>query len=560
MRLATLVFFSFSFFVSRSQTVFPKGYFRYPLDITPKLNANFGEMRPNHFHMGLDLSTERRENLPIYAAADGYIARVKIEPGGFGNAIYINHPNGFTTLYAHMNDFMPQLQAFVKQIQYNSESWDTDTAFTPEQFPVKRGQFIGYSGNTGGSQGPHVHFEIRESNTEKCVNPLLFGFNIPDNVPPDLRLLAVYDRNQSIYEQYPQQFSLKKAAGFFQPAGVITVYSDKVFFALQATDRMSGVPNANGIYSVTVFDNEVEAGGFAIEKVGYDETRYLNAHIDYRIKTAGGPYLQQTFPLPGDRLGIYFVDEHAVQLTDTLLHNFRLEVRDAYGNLSEAKFRIRRSSASRSVPIKTGQLMKANELNVFENEQVQLVIPERGLYDSIYFKYGVSAATAQLAYSATQQLHHPATPNQEYFTLRLKADKSIPYHLRDRLIILRQFGSSQSVAKAHWELGWYRAKFRDFGNFQLVADDLPPVIATPGLAEGANLSKATRIVVNVSDNYNLINSFRAELNGKWLMFSQRGNAFTYKFDENCTPGVHELKLSVRDEAGNLSEKIIHFTR
>ncbi|WP_336516085.1 M23 family metallopeptidase [Pollutibacter soli] len=560
MRLATLLFFSFSFFVSRSQTVYPKGYFRYPLDIAPKLNANFGEMRPNHFHMGLDLSTERRENLPIYSAADGYIARIKIEPGGFGNAIYINHPNGFTTLYAHMNDFMPELQAFLKQIQYARESWDTDTTFISTRFPVKKGQFIGYSGNTGGSQGPHVHFEIRETNNEKCVNPLLFGFNIPDNVAPDLRLLAVYDRNQSIYEQYPQQFSLKKVAGFYQPSGVITVSSDRFFIALQATDRMSGVPNANGIYSIKVFENEVERGGFAIEKVGYEETRYLNAHIDYRIKTAGGPYLQQTFPLPGDKLGIYYNDQHEILLTDTLVHQFRLEVRDAYGNLSEAMFRIKRSSIPKNVLPKTGQLMKANEMNIFENDQVQLVIPEKGLYDSIYFRYGTSPSTAQLAYSVTQQLHQPSTPNQEYFTLRLKADKSIPYHLRDKLIVLRQYGSSQSVAKAFWELGWYRSKFRDFGNFQLVADDLPPLITTPGLVEGANLSKATRIVVGVKDNYNMINSFRAELDGKWLMFSQRGNTFTYKFDEYCGSGSHELKISVRDEAGNLSEKIIHFTR
>jgi murein DD-endopeptidase MepM/ murein hydrolase activator NlpD len=173
---------------------YPKGYFRYPLDIPPKLNANFGEMRPNHFHMGLDLYTNKRENLPVYAAADGYIARVKIESGGFGHALYIAHPNGYTTLYAHMNAFLPEVEAWIKAAQYKKESWSVELEATPDQFPVRKGQVVGQSGNTGASQGPHVHFEIRETKTDKCLNPLLFGFSIPDNVPPDISRLAIYDR------------------------------------------------------------------------------------------------------------------------------------------------------------------------------------------------------------------------------------------------------------------------------------------------------------------------------------------------------------------------------
>lgn len=172
--LSCIFFLSSASAQKPARTDYPKGYFRYPLDIPPKLNANFGEMRPNHFHMGLDLFTQRKENLPIYAAAEGYVSRVKIEPGGFGNAIYIAHPNGLTTLYAHMNDFMPALQQYVKEQQYRTESWEQDLAIPAGKFPLKKSDFIGYSGNTGGSQGPHVHFEIRETVSEKCLNGLLF--------------------------------------------------------------------------------------------------------------------------------------------------------------------------------------------------------------------------------------------------------------------------------------------------------------------------------------------------------------------------------------------------
>ncbi len=160
---------------------YPKHYFRDPLNIPISLAGNFGELRPNHYHMGLDIRTEKRENLPVYAAADGYIARIKIEPAGFGQAIYIVHPNGYTTLYAHLNSFYPQLATYIKQQQYNRQTWRLQVDLPPNLFTVKKGELIAFSGSTGGSQAPHLHFEIRRSSDDVNLNPMLFGFAIPDN-------------------------------------------------------------------------------------------------------------------------------------------------------------------------------------------------------------------------------------------------------------------------------------------------------------------------------------------------------------------------------------------
>ncbi len=561
--------FAFSFFLLLAVTLayaqqksYPAGYFRYPLSIAPKLNANFGEMRPNHFHMGLDLFTERRENLPLYAAADGYVARLKIEPGGFGRAIYLNHPNGLTTLYAHMNDFMPELEAYLKTKQYETESWRSELTLPANLFPVKKGQFIGYSGNTGGSQGPHVHFEIRETVSEKCLNPLLFSFNIPDQVPPDLKNIAVYDRNQSIYEQSPRVFQLIKKENVYRPSSVIKVNTDKVVLAIHATDRMTGVPNANGIFKVSVFEGSKQIGGFSIDKVGYDETRYLNAHIDHKIRSSGGAYLQLLFPLEGDQLDIYNPNlrNTYLYLNDTMLHSLRLEVADPNGNVSKSLIQIQRSSWVKTVPVASGILMKAKELNVFENDLVQLVIPENGLYDSIYFRYETLPSVIQNSYSKSFRLHDPKIPVHSYFTVRIKADKQVPYPLRDKMIMVRTEKSEKNVAKANWEWGWYTSAFRDFGDFTLVADDVPPTISLPGVMDGADLSRAKRIVASVNDNYSSIKNFRAELDGKWLMFSQKGRTFTYNFDEYCEPGEHILKIMVDDEAGNRTTKEWIFRR
>lgn len=563
MRFLFLVLLTFSFPAVFSQSKpYPKGYFRYPLDIAAKLNANFGEMRPNHFHMGLDLSTERRENLRIYAAADGYVARIKIEPGGFGRAIYLNHPNGLTTLYAHMNDFMPDLEAYVKGKQYEKESWMQELEIPAGIFPVKKGQFIGFSGNTGGSQGPHVHFEIRETATDKCLNPLLFGFQIPDNVPPDIARLAVYDRNQSTYEQSPITTGLIKKGAIYQPSGIIKVNTDKVAIAIQATDRMSGVPNPNGIFSVALFEGNSQLGGFAIDGVGYDETRYMNAHIDYSTKLSGGPYLQYIFPLDGDKLSIYNnkAAERFISLMDTLVHHFRIEVKDPYGNKSEARISLQKTQRTAGVKPKTGQLMLPDQINIYETDQIQLVIPEKGIYDSIYLTHSIQAKAGVNEYSAVHNLHKYQVPVHAPFTIRMKADKVIPYQLRDRMLIRKMTKGKPDVRKANWELGLYTSSFREFGSFQLIADDIPPQIGIQGFADGANLSKATRIIVTATDNNDIIRNFRAELDGKWLMFSQKSRTFTYKFDEHCLPGNHTLKISVDDEAGNTSVKTIRFTR
>src|SRR5436190_13087284 len=210
-------------FLSALSQEYPQNYFRNPLNIPMQLVANFGELRANHWHMGLDIRTQQKVNLPVYAAAEGYIARIKIEPGGFGRAIYINHPNGYTTLYAHLNNFFPALEQYITEQQYNLKSWAVFLDIPPTLFPVKKGDFIAYSGSTGGSQGPHVHFEIRDTKTDKVLNPLLFGFALKDKIPPVILRLAVYDRSMSTYSQAPKLFGLKYVNGNYVPTSPLII-------------------------------------------------------------------------------------------------------------------------------------------------------------------------------------------------------------------------------------------------------------------------------------------------------------------------------------------------
>jgi len=542
---------------------YPKGYFTWPVLATRALAANFGELRPNHYHMGFDCKTDKKQNLPVLAAADGYIAKIKIESYGFGRAIYINHPNGLTTLYAHLNDFFPELEAYVKEQQYQLKSWAVSLDIPTALFPVKKGMFIAYSGNTGGSQGPHLHFEIRDTKTDKVLNPSLFGFPIPDNVPPTVLKLAVYDRCTSTYEQNPKFYPLKKVNGVYVtvPASIM-VNTDKVSFAIAAYDTYTGSGNRNGIYEAVLYDNEAPVVGFQIDSIGYDETRYLNAHIDYKLRSSGGPFVEHLSKLPGYYNSIYksFSGDGVIALEDTTMHTIKILVRDAYGNTSTVQFGVKRANTvtpkDKTMPPAAYRQKEFQPgfINVFENSNISFYLPENALYDSIRFRYSELAAADG---STIYQLHNVNVPVHTYFTVKIKGGAAA----NGKMVMHRFANGKDDYAKAEFENGWYKASFREFGNFQLMEDVMPPDIAPVGFKDGMNCSKLNRIAFVIKDNTEEIKNFEAILDGNWLRFTNdKGRTFAYVFDEKCAPGEHELKITATDQVGNVTEKVFHFTR
>jgi len=547
---------------------YPKGYFIYPVEAKIALAANFGELRPNHYHMGLDCRTNQVQNRPVKAAADGYVAHVHIEPLGFGRAIYINHPNGLTTLYGHLNNFYPALEKYVKEQQYKLQSWQVFLDIPPGMFPVKQGQLIALSGNAGGSQGPHCHFEIRDTKTDKVLNPLLFGMPVPDNVPPAILRLAMYDRCISTYSQSPKLFSLKKVNGNYIPAQpLIAVNTDKVSFGISANDKVTGSSNLNGIYEADLYLDEKPVVGFQIDSITYDETRYVNAHIDYKTREAGGPFIEHLSRLPGYPEGIYkdFSGDGVIELTDDAVHEIKIVVKDTYGNTSTLEFKIKKGTIHEKDSDYADSYQNRQEfhpgfVNIFESKNVQLILKPEALYDSFAFVHSSKNVISSKSYSEVHSLESGLVPVHDNFILRLKANKKIPAELQDKMIIKRSWSNKTEVAKASGDGEWYTAQFRSFGNFELTADDDPPTI-TGSFRDNANLSKASHIIFIPKDNNEEIKNFRAELDGKWLMFTNdKGSVFIYKFDEMCPRGKHELKISVQDEAGNTTEKIYHFTR
>jgi hypothetical protein len=538
-----------------AQNNYPQNYFRHPLAIPMELVANFGELRSNHWHMGLDIRTQQRENLPVYAAAEGYIAKIKIEPGGFGRALYLNHPNGLTTLYAHLNDFAPAIEQWVKAEQYRLQSWAVELEVPPQLFAVTKGQLIAYSGNTGGSQGPHVHFEIRDTRTEKCLNPLLFGFPIRDAIPPTISRLALYDRNRSVYQQTPQSVSLKKGGANYGLAtgNVLRSASNRISFAMATIDRFTGYTNPNGVYCARIWMDDVLQSEFVLDSIDYNETRYMNAHTDYRYKAVGGPWLQHLSRMPGDTSAVYHrtPTDGVLYLADTATRQVRIEVLDAAGNSSAVLFGVRYDPKLQQSYTQATELLVPGEVNVFERDSFELYTSEFAVYDTVPITFSQNGGGAANAYSTLFTFLSASIPTHDSVTVRIKMPQNMEAEQTGRLVIKSVAGTRTVIEKARISGGWASAKFRQFGTFQLLADTLPPTVSPPGAGAVIDARKLNRILFTPKDNLDKIASFRAEVNGQWLRFTNdKGRTWIYNFDEKFPQGESKLRVAVTDIAGN----------
>jgi hypothetical protein len=431
---------------------------------------------------------------------------------------------------------------------------NVDIVIPEEIFQIKKGQLIGYTGNTGASQGPHLHFEVRDSRTENCYNPLRFNFSITDVLPPSIYKLAFYDRDKSVYEQSPIVVSLIKAGKVYKPATDISLPFKNVFMAIQADDRINGAANRYGIYKASLYENQELITSFEMENIGYDKTRNINGHIDYFRRMAGGQYYQMLFPPMLFGADIYSPKPAIkfLELADTA-REYTVVVSDIFGNASTAAFSLKGIVGNGFKSTDLENRMQPGTINFFEDELVRFVFPEDAFYDAFNFNYKISGTLERSAVSFQVQAMPENIPVQNYFDVSIKPDRAIVLLNPDRIIMKRTARGRVEIKKARVEKDYFSASFRDFGSFQLIQDLEPPMIAS-NLFNGKFVNGSTRITVDVSDDNRVIKDFKAFLDDKWILFYPVGNRYFYYPDENFPPGEHKLSVVVYDEAGNMATK------
>ena len=380
-----------------SQDNFPKNYFQSPLGIPLFLAGNFGELRSNHFHSGLDMKTQGKVGFKVYATADGFVSRVKISPWGYGKTIYIDHPNGYTTVYAHLKNFKGDIAKKIKQYQYEKENWEIDWYPSDTLMKVKKGDVIALSGNTGGSGGPHLHFEIRETKSEFPVNPLLFGFDIKDNIKPLIRSITLTPLNDTSYvnnKRKTQRFLVTGSAGTYKLkyATPINAYGE-IGIGIETIDKLNGYGNRNGIYSIELSKNGNTIYKSEMKKFSFDESRAINSLIDYEMFLTQKVRFQRSFIEPNNHLNIYSNKDNngVLHFSATDKTAFKYVVKDTYGNTSTISFAVTgnydKKQISSVLKASVDTIFSYQDSNYFEKQNIALSIPKNALYKDLPFQF-----------------------------------------------------------------------------------------------------------------------------------------------------------------------------
>ena len=545
-----------------SENKYPLVDFRAPLDIVPPaLAGSFGELRSNHFHSGMDYRTNQRIGYPVYAIADGYISRLRVQNSGFGLALYINHKNGYTSVYGHLSRFNTKIAEKVKSIQYQKKSYEIDDFPNELLIPVRKGDIIAYSGNTGSSGGPHLHFEIRDTKTEATINPQLFGLNIPDNIPPVIYSLYAYRLNKKPFSEFipKQALAITGAAGSYK-AGTVSL-SGEVGFGIVATDRHNGASGLNGVYSIELLLDGNHVFTSSVEKFEFEDSKAINSHIDYPTYLSTKRSIQKSFVDPGNPLSIYsnLVNQGRIEFSDGKLHELEYIVTDGKGNKSRLSFNVQADSkpAVYTDVLTPGTVrFPYDTVNEFSNNQIKLTLPKGTLYNDMNFSYKTLPKPVGNAYSAMHQIHNNVTPLHIGMELWINA-ADLPEKLRSKALIVSSGRASQG---GYYENGFVKAKPRNFGSFFIAVDTVPPVILPQNISDGKNMSGVSKMSFKLRDNLSGIQSFNGFIDGRWVLmeFDTKTASLWHTFDEQTGQGKHTFELVVKDMKDNSKTYSISF--
>lgn len=525
--------------------------FTSPLEVPVLLAGTFGELRSNHFHSGIDIKTQQQEGLKILSIGDGYISRIRIQHFGFGKAVYVQHPSGHTSVYAHLQRFSPEIEAFVRKKQYEVKSYEIDLYPEPNEIQVQQKQLIAFSGNTGSSAGPHLHFEIRDIN-QNPLNPLHFGFDVADKQAPQIKELVAYPRGKGSTvagKNSPVSLKFTQTAPGTYVAETVSA-SGILGFGINSYDQQDLTYHKNGVYQVEVTVDETPIFRYDFDTFSFDETLYINTLIDYQRFLKTGARVQKCFLEPFNKLSIYNLNQNNGELTleDGREYKVEIKVSDLAGNVSTLRIPVKGVS---TVPVASPEIKKtpfyavASRDNIFELGPATVFFPANSLYEDTFL--GMKMEGKRFT------VHHSTLPLHKTYTLSL-ADTLQQFSDPEKVFIATVDGKGRlGYQKTYRKDGLFSTRTKHLGSFTLAQDTVPPVIRPLNFKDNQWLSNYRYLKLGISDNLSGMATYEALIDGEWVLmeYEYKNQSLTFDFENLTTEGPkHLLEVRVTDNVGN----------
>jgi len=519
-----------------------------PLDIPLAISGTFGEIRSNHFHAGLDIKTGGKQGLKVRTVLDGSVSRIRVSTTGYGKAVYIDHPNGTTSVYAHLKNFSPKIESYIKEAQYEKESYAIEK-FPKNELAVLKGEVIGFSGNTGGSSGPHLHFEIRDTKNQMPFNPMIFNIDVVDTKKPVIQKLFLFHENNFGEDIITQKVELEKISdGLYKAPKIYT--SGKIGIGLQMYDYQDlSLFNKNGIHSIKIFMNDKIISDYNYNNIKFDDSQYLNLLIDYKEFKSKKIRVQKLFNPNNSNISFIDKDEKngKFSIEENKSYDLLIEISDFKKNTSRIEMKITGRETNFIHPTIEGELILPENEYLFKFKDQTVHLKKNTFYyptrlnvykdqDSIKITPDISLfkKSFNIEFFANK---YDSISKRQSFIARLNKKKKIAYSptiIKDSIFI------SKSVQA---------------GTYFLAKDSIPPKIKPINFKKNQWLSKSKFLKVKIEDDLSGIKSYEGEINGKWVLFEYepKNKNLTYNFNDlKFKSGKQDLKLKVTDNVGNES--------
>ena len=552
MKNCLLFFFFWIIFVTTIFGQNNKLNYRSPLGIPLELAANFGEIRPDHFHMGVDFKTNGKEGLTIYAIERGFVSRVKISPDGYGKSIYIDHPDGRTSVYAHCSVLKGKIDSLVKTIQSSEQNFEVDIYFRPNDLPVSRGQIIALSGNTGHSFAPHLHFEIRDTETEDALNPLLFGFDVPDHKDPEILGMRVYALSQEGYPIPGKSMSVSvrnDGQNYGINNGTLEIPSSYfefggIGFAFETSDRLDRGNNKCGIYSADLKQESKVIFTQMMDRVPFDQTRYVNDHVDYSLYDKSDEEWQKAFRSQSNPLIIYQgKSDGRIYLDPGQNQRMEFIVKDIQGNSRALKFNVKRASGTNPT-VKTyfspNAYFMPDSAYSFSHESSFMELKPHTFYQPVLKKVLLGNNPSISAPSTAVQLPMEVG-------IKIPVDKTLE---NGWFLTRTKSNGRESAIDSRVSSGWVYGETKGVGSFQLRQDNTPPKVTPLGFSTNQTITQK-QLKWHVVEVLTELKDYDLFIDNQWclLEFERKGNYLIFNTPKSLK-GKKAVELVVSDQCGN----------